>query len=251
MTRTCIAMTVVRFSFAGGVLLPTVVSEASILVAQHVGATDPANEGFDVNLGGNAQVGPVIGDLGLDAWSIDLDGGVAFYRHSLTATEQTSAASAGWTMSLRLRMVEFPVTLDGMFAEFYTGANRFLLRFEAQSDGDPIVYAGLYPDTQFFVLEGGGAAYHDYALTFRPETGTATLSVDGVGQLDDVKGRPSGSAARFDWGGAQTTAHANWNEASLAIVPEPATLVLLAAGLLRASRRTRRRLHAAGRPARS
>jgi len=219
------------------------VSEASILVAQHVGATDPANEGFDVSFSGDAQTGPVIGDLGHDAWSIDLDGGVAIYRHFLTVAEQTNAASAGWTMSLRLRVVEFPVTYpqDGMIARFYTGTRLFSLVFGAESDGDPVVHADESSGTRSFALDDSGIGYHDYVLTFDPGAGTAALFVDGVEQADDLIGRPLGSAARFDWGGGQTTAHANWNEASLAIVPEPSTLAMIGAGIPCVLRGVRRR----------
>ncbi len=205
-------------------------AEAGVLIAHHAGASNPTNEGFDLSFGGNAQVGAVSGDFGLDAWSIDLNGGsdVAIYARHLTAEEQASAASAGWVMSLRLRMVDFPVTSpNSMIARFYTGTKLYSLHFAAQSDGDPIVSVEESVDSRFCTLDGAGSGYHNYKLVYDAGADTATLTVDGLQQMSGLKGRSLPSGPRFDWGGGQTVCHANWNEASLAIVPEPSCMLLL------------------------
>jgi hypothetical protein len=112
----------------------------SAVIIQHFGSTNPTSEGFALNAPGNAQLGSVTNDLGVNAWSIDVNSGsqFGFYTYSLSSTEQQSAF-VGWTLSAKLRIVEFPDAGDTMLARFHTGTTRFDMIFGAQSDGDPFV----------------------------------------------------------------------------------------------------------------
>lgn len=120
--------------------------------------------------------------------------------------------------------------LGGAFAIFYTGTQYFFLRFGAQSDGDPALR--LQATTYF--LEGAGSAYHTYQLRNDVLTGVTSFWVDGTQFLSEVAVSPDPfNTFSFAWGGGQRpggSAYANWSEASLSVIPEPSTLVLLSLG---------------------
>src|SRR5690606_36577445 len=73
-------------------------------VIQLIGAADPEDKGFFRSEFG-ADVGPVLGDIGFDAWSFDASGGVGFYNYQLSSEQQQAAATQGWELSVRMRMV--------------------------------------------------------------------------------------------------------------------------------------------------
>ncbi len=189
------------------------------LLFQHSGATDPLTEG--ASLAGTGAVGPVFGDLGVDAWSISA--AAAFYTTSLTTEQQTLIAANDWTMSLNLRIVT-----NSSFASIRTGAGGFILHLYSQSDGDPIVSTlhGLS-----YALEGGGPGYHNYALNYSVSSGTASLWIDGVERLSGIAASSAYTGTTFDWGITQSLfSTANWNLVSLSVVPEPSSLALCLCG---------------------
>src|SRR5688572_25211210 len=105
-------------------LLAFTVGTARSQILQHFGSTNPSNEGFNLGSFGNPQAGPVTGDLGLDAWSVDLNCGFdgIIYRRYRT-TQEHSDTAGGWAMSVTLRVVEFPrLPFEGIFVRFYTGS---------------------------------------------------------------------------------------------------------------------------------
>ena len=79
---------------------------------------------------------------------------------------------------------------------------------------------------------------------YDPDTGTADLFVDGVEKVSNFAGRDNSSydLNRILWGanGSASTGHANYNLIELEILPEPASLAILAAGGLLVLRRRRR-----------
>jgi hypothetical protein len=201
------------------------------LIAQHRGAADPTNEGFTLLRGGNPSLTPVMGDLGLNAWSVNLNsqGDIAVYSKTLTAQQQADAAASGWILSLTLRVLQpFNSPNYGIAGDFYTGTKYFSLLFGAESDGDPIVRVGGIE----YDLDGAGSGYHTYQLRYDAGTGLASLWVDGS-HLANTAGSLNPSTALFRWGCGQNPVgiiNANWNEVSLTIVPEPSTLALVGLG---------------------
>jgi hypothetical protein len=93
------------------------------VIFQHVGATDPTTEGF--SLGGPGSVGPVINDLGLNAWTTAVSGPNqnTFYGQSLTAQQIVQLAGADWVMSVTLRVVQPSSIFGNNEAAFDTGSD--------------------------------------------------------------------------------------------------------------------------------
>jgi hypothetical protein len=202
------------------------------LIFQHLGASDPVNEG--ASLVGTGTTGPVLGDFGFDSWSIS--GGAVFYRRNLTPEQLATIAVNDWTISLNLRIVT-----NASFVSLRTGTGGFTLQLYSQSDGDPVVstFQGLS-----YIFEGGGSGYHDYAFKYSVSLGKAALWIDGVERLSGIGGSSSIAGATFDWGIVQVpaAATANWNLVSLSVVPEPSSAGLsICAGLLFIAHAIRRR----------
>lgn len=197
------------------------------VVVQHTGANDPITEGFTLLQPGNAEVGPVFEDFDRDAWSIRLQSQTEYgaYEHALTERERQDAATFGWELSVTLRFLSFPdVWGNGVY--FYTGAHRFSMEFFTDSDGTLWISDSLSGGDYRF--EGGDDDYHRYTLVYDPLAELARLWVDGVDSEFDFRPRNSGSDASFRFGAGQVVTHAHWNEVSLTIIPEPATVALVA-----------------------
>lgn len=202
------------------------------LLAGHFGANNPATEGFTLSSGGTPSLSPVT-DLGRDAWSIGLNADVdlAGYVRNFNPQEQLLLSSGGWVLSLSLRILEpFAAPNGGRFSIFYVGNQFFLLTFGAQSDGDPVVrIAGTS-----YVLDGAGDGYHNYQLRNSAITGVTSFWVDGNQFLTEIAGSSNPfNTFSLAWGGGQRpggSAYANWNEASLSVIPEPSSLLLLSLG---------------------
>jgi len=198
------------------------------ILSQHLGATDPVNEGFTLDIGPGGTVGPVIGDQGRDSWSVVSGGTPTEYFQFLTPQQQTNVAGADWLLSATLRLIETP----NVKVSFYTDSQEFSLAFDLQPNGDPIVttHSSLNP---VFVLNGGGFGYHDYSLAYHASTGQASLFVDGLERVSDITGTPHFRSWYVFWGALAQGAdsQANWNHVSLEVVPEPSSLALVGLGV--------------------
>jgi hypothetical protein len=200
------------------------------IVRQHSGATDPLSEAFILSLDRYSTVGPVSNDLGVASWKVKSAGYPADYSLSLTAQEQALVAGQDLAFSATLRVIKG----GNMYLVLRAESRYFLLGFDQQPDGDPIVSAESGPPyslSPVFVLEGGGAGYHSYALAYSGATGQAGLWVDGVQRLTAL---PSVSGV-YGWGGywgavQGGSSEANWSSVTFAIVPEPSCLALFGCG---------------------
>lgn len=227
-----IMKSMVALSLASLLAFTSIQSRAQgTVIAGHFGANDPTIEGFTLVQSGNPSLGPVLGDLGVDAWAIGLDSNADMggYFRNLTA-QQGSLGGGGWTLSLTLRILEpFNSANGGIFSSLYTGSEYFILMFGAQPSGDPVLLLqGISYD-----LSGVGSGYHNYQLRNDVATGATSFWVDGAPFLTEVAGSPNPTTASFSWGGGQHppgSAYANWNEASLSVIPEPSSLLLLSFG---------------------
>jgi hypothetical protein len=121
-----------------------------------------------------------------------------------------------------------------MLMVLYAGSEKFVLGFDRQSNGDPVVNAESAPSYSLdpvFVFEGGGGGYHTYEIAYSAETRQAVLSVDGVKRVNEL---PSISGI-WGWGGywgavQGSISQANWSSVTFAIVPEPSCLALFGCG---------------------
>ncbi len=137
------------------------------------------------------------------------------YHRDFTGAEQQSAATEGWTLSIRARMVDDFGGTKSCFVDF-ADANgmRFLLFFALDSNHDLVVSPeGLSPIN--LTTNGlGWAAYHLYEITFDPTTATADFYVDHV-KMNASPWSPtpvSGlNGVRFGNGSSAGTGAMNWN----------------------------------------
>jgi hypothetical protein len=216
------------------------------VVIQHFGAIDPETEGFTRSAGGDVQIGPVFEDLGYDSWKIHSRTHQEFasYFSRLHALEEQAALEYGWSVSSRVRFVEL-TNYTTVNWEFTVGGVRFRVAVDA-TEGNGIVVRGDGIDP--FSFDGVPTAYHDYLLAYDAVSETAALWINGVQQVTGILGFQSTVPATIHFGATgESITYAHWHEFTLAIVPEPATLSLLAgigvlvmAGAVRWRRRGRR-----------
>ncbi|WP_367873320.1 PEP-CTERM sorting domain-containing protein [Luteolibacter sp. Populi] len=213
-------------------LLSSGAASQAALIATHTGSNDPTTEGWLLS-DSTAIAGPITGDFGQSAWSVDSSGGNYNHRFSLDPAAEADANTNGWLLNLNLRLVDIPDAMDfGVYADYATNSGIFQIGFGTQADGDPII--GLNTDSGFitYAFEGGGAGYHNYQIAFNPAISAATLSIDGTLRLSGWTGRvgPAPTILNF---GSFAAGHANWNEFTFSSVPEPSVGILagIACGL--------------------
>jgi cysteine-rich repeat protein len=175
----------------------------------HDGLTDPSTAGWTlVGPGTGVAAGPIAGDRGLDAWNVDdnstASGSTLTYviPEATLAGDLAEAAADGWTLRLRLRVVEIPDGTDfSVQSEFADGSTRWNLRFGSDAWGNPILQTIGGTTVDLSDLDDG---YHWYELTFDPDAGTADLFVDGTLRLTDD---PGGAIAltRLNFGSGQSS----------------------------------------------
>jgi hypothetical protein len=209
-------------------------------------------------VGPDNSVGAIIGDLGFDAWFVDDDGTAVGTGTSYTVVPavalNTQAATNGWTLRTRLRVVDVPDTPDGSpILSYRNGTTSYQMFFGTEADGDPIVrlIEALTPITgPTFTLEGTGGGYHLYELVYDPQTGSADLFVNGIEVLSDYEGFPlTQSLVWWGAGSSADTGRAHFNLVQFEVVPDPvpalppaallALAALLGAGGALAARRRR------------
>lgn len=224
-------------------------SAQSQVLAQHSGAVNPATEGFALLSYGSPQLGPVINDVGVNAWSIRmLHSDAAHYTRTLSPGQYDQLAGADWQLTYTLRILQAPaIPSYDISSSFYTGKQMFSLYFGAAPNGDPIVQVRensllLSPA---ITLSGAGATYNTFSIKYQAASDSADLWVNGTEVYSDMKAAPFiGSQATLKWSGYQhgSDVEANWSLVSLAIVPEPSVASLTLLGILAAfCRRSRQR----------
>lgn len=194
------------------------------IILQHSGATDPTTEGFSFS-GQRGLSGPVINNLGMNAWitATSAGDGPAYYTQILTPQQQAELAGASWDLSVTLRVVQSPDPVDTRVA-FDLGSMAYWLSFSVNANGDPVV--GPY------TLTGAGSTYNNYQLIYDASTETASLWVNNVEVNSDQPGFAYNYPAQLSWGEENQGGpyQANWSLVSLEITPEPSAISLLFLG---------------------
>ena len=178
----------------GGVLAGA--AQAEEIVA-HTGATEPLLEGFNDDLTGVSLSGPVLGDMGLDAYAVGGTGMERFGTGDFDAATRAELLARGWKMTARLRVAQSPderglvaVNLENI------GGRRYDMNFGLDANGDTFVrlnqtivtspqLTGIGPT---HTLVGSGSTYHLFELIYDPAEASADLFVDGVEVMSDYEG---------------------------------------------------------------
>jgi len=183
------------------------------------------------------HIGPVFGDQGLDAWSIESMFGEWVYYRVLQPTDGLMAVANGWTLDSTFR---FASSGWGLIS-FSTGAWRYRLLVEMKSDGSLTFWDR---DSLIYILPEAGYTYQSFSIEYSAADQVAALWVSGVGLVGTLHGSSYVSPPGVVFGNVQGGAHILWNEMTLTIIPEPLAValatglvVLLAAGALRYRRR--------------
>ena len=208
------------------------------VLIRHEGSTDPTTEGWRrVRIrNGTIAEGPVEQDAvgGVAAWRIDDDGTgqapVALsYQRSLHGLDLHNVDTGRWYYTMCLRVVETPLPPSfSVCGEVATSTRRYMLRFNADAEGDTVVTLGLRGPIRQAKVPGTG--YHRYVMRFDPaagEKGSVSLFVDGATQpaVSGYEGEDGrGLAPRLVWGSNQsaTSGHGHYNLVEFAMEKEPA-----------------------------
>jgi PEP-CTERM motif len=223
---------------------------------QHSGSNDPTTEGWryvsetSPNL---PTTGPVTNDQGsgLDAWSLSFPTSNSGITEGVYLAEtggaQDAALTSGWDLTANLR---FPIVPQNGF--FFINLN--LQGFHKASTGYALLFSPANNNGLTYQLEGsiiGGVptfggppillsdptAYHLFEIQYHPGSGTADLFVDGAKTFSNVTGS-YGDSVPFEWtiisnsNAGSSLGQVNLNSLQFTVVPEPATLTLLALGVV-------------------
>jgi hypothetical protein len=179
------------------------------VVFSHLADNDPmAGEGWGVtpgDTGSGVARGPVTGDGDRDAWFVD-DGSTGSgtryrYEKAPTAVDVARAQGAGWTLRVVLRVAgPAPDPVDAsIIAEYSDATRRYGLLLGKEADGDAIV--SVLGAGASYTAQGTGEVYHEYLLYLNPNTGLASVQVDGVERITGYSGvAASGVGARVNFG---------------------------------------------------
>jgi len=223
----------------------SVINVQSATLVSHVGANNPLTEGFsNPQNSGVVTVGPLLNDQGRSAWSIDSGGANFYYNYNLSQAAADSANSLGWSLKMNLRLVDIPDPADfGVYADFASTAGIFQMGFGVQPDGDPVLQLITDGTPLVYSLELGGSGYHEYDIRYNPLTHSADVHIDGVLRVTGWQGRSLPVlTAQSNFGSFFDPGHANWNEFTFSVIPEPASGLLVLLGFVGvASGRLKRR----------
>lgn len=227
------------------------ISQASIVV-QHLGANDPATEGWSFVGGGSlVTVGGLTDDAGsgLDAWYIndasDDNSGNEYglYLNPFTTVQKTDLLANDWIATAKIRIGQtndFPGGAVFFDVNLGDGNRRFYVYIGTEAGGDPnwTIDSGATVNT----INGLGTGYHTYQFKYTASTQTVDFLVDGNLAINDWGGHDGNNGdgrMAFGSGSGGDTGQGNYNLVNL-VVPEPSSLGLLAGASMLMMRRIRR-----------
>ncbi|MCL4178417.1 MAG: FG-GAP repeat protein, partial [Verrucomicrobia bacterium] len=139
--------------------------------------------------------------------------GSLHYARTFTPAQHALAASEGWRLTLRARMVDDFGGSPACYLDFTDANNRrWLLFFDLDAEGDLIVSLGGLEVLQLTNDGQGWADYHQHEIHFRPSTGTADYYFNGQ-QLNSAPwaSTPITGLNGVRWGNGSTAGRGSMN----------------------------------------
>ena len=228
------------------VLVSALGAQADPIIIQHVGDTDPVNEGWASTVDGGNWAGAV-DDSGIPAWQTSdtsTSNGYCYYDHFPDPTDFTDPT--GWTVTARMRVVWNHCDQLGSDAGFGVADGTSYWYFDMvgdEDDPDPDS-DGIWLDTNSGTKTrlhpmDTAAAYHTYQLVYDPaQSGQASVYVDGTWIADLSRSQVAPAPVHpwtyylyFGAGTRASTGVSNYNyvafETGQQIIPEPLSMAFL------------------------
>ena len=212
----------------------------------HSGMLHPANNEKWTPANGSAGGGifnAAVNDDGVDAWNINdqltTANSFAGWARALTPEQVIAANTNGWRLKGRIRVGGVADALDGAIEmSAFAGSDLgYTLWLGSNAQGEAVVgeFGGITPTFALGRTVTVGEGYHDYEMRFDSTSQTVDVFVDGALAIDDMIAinRNGSVLNRILWGSNSSTGTGNGYYASVAfsIVPEPSSMVLLAAAI--------------------
>lgn len=165
------------------------------LIVQHVGTTDPEDEGWTARPGegDSVAVGPVH-DGGTPAWSVDDNStalnSIFLYEYAVSDADIAVGNSLGWKLSTTLRVAsDESLSYDGSPTVIYRdGVTSWQMNFGLNSSGDTFVrlYTGATSGPVHTIA--GNSTYNVFSLHYDPDAASADLFVNGTEVISNYAG---------------------------------------------------------------
>lgn len=217
------------------------------VIAMHSGSANPTTEGFGSNGSAGSSInGDNDGAVSFDAFQVIGASTAQYFDRSLTASETNGALSAGWKMTVNMRL---PQGGSLAYAGFFDSTRRWDLFISGGVTSDQVI---LWDGTNglsggpSYNIPGATGKYRFLELIYNASTSKANFYVDGVLAVSDFTGGPA-STTRLAYFGSTNSVPANFNlykietgafdgsaypSGNSNTVPEPGALVLAGGGLL-------------------
>jgi hypothetical protein len=176
-------------------LLVSVVPGWAGIVVQHVGATNPATEGWSYYAG---SVGAVT-----DAWHIEGAWDSSQYNYHFSGTELTGLTGSDWVLSATMSNLSTrtDATWCGTLVSILFAGVRIDMNVRADGLGNQVLTPNAFDAGNAYTIQGLGQGYALVQIAYSATTGKADLYVNGTRVIASVTPYSSPFGNQIAFGG--------------------------------------------------